>query len=177
MIRVLRAAPLLLLTLGTLGCGAKPVPVSGVVTLDGKAVEGATVSFVTADGKQSATGFTDGSGAFSLTTADQSGAFPGEYKIVVTRSPKTSVVADQTPGSADYMKHMKKESAEQTKGGSTPGDAMKMKMIGGKGPAAPGSTQGVKSDLPAAYASTATTPLTAKVPPDNQPIQIDLKSK
>jgi hypothetical protein len=73
------------------GCGGKhtPVKVNGVVTLDGKPVEGATVTFyIGGDGQEGrpATGRTDASGAFQLNTmGNEDGALPGEYKVVIAK--------------------------------------------------------------------------------------------
>ena len=73
------------------GCSGKytPVPVSGVVTLDGKPVEGATVYFYAVgdekDGRP-ATGTTDKDGVFRLSTmGNEDGALPRNYKVVVTK--------------------------------------------------------------------------------------------
>ena len=73
------------------GCGDKytPVPVSGVVTLDGKPVEGATVYFYAVgdakDGRP-AHGTTDKEGAFRLSTmGDEDGALRRHYKVVITK--------------------------------------------------------------------------------------------
>ncbi len=177
MIRIISLSTLFTVCLLVTGCASKPVPVEGVVKLDGVAVEGATVTFVTSDGKMSAAGQTDASGHFTLSTSGQPGAFPGEYKVVVLRAPKVSGNETMTPDSQDYMKHMKKEAAEQGagKGPPNPADMMKNKMMG-KGTTG-GATPKLKSELPEIYASASTTPLTAKVPVDNQPIQIDLKGK
>jgi hypothetical protein len=178
MIRFVRITPPLVLILAVIGCSSKPVPVKGVVKLDGTPVEGATVTFITADGNLSASAQTEADGSFSLSTGGQPGAFPGEYKILVVKSPKVAGGENMTPDSAEYMKQMKKEHAEQVKkqGPANPGDMMKMKMMGkavpSGGPASP-----VKTELPAIYASTASTPLTAKVPPENQPIEINLSKK
>lgn len=64
------------------------VAVTGTVTYNGSAVDGATVVFSPAGGSQeSAFGTTDSSGAFSLKThwgAD--GAVPGKYKITVMKT-------------------------------------------------------------------------------------------
>jgi hypothetical protein len=80
----------LLTLLGTAaGCRGKytPVPVSGVVTLDDKPVEGATVYFYAIgdamDGR-TAQGITDKDGAFRLSTlGNNDGALPREYKVVI----------------------------------------------------------------------------------------------
>jgi hypothetical protein len=73
------------------GCGGKytPVPVSGVVTLDGRPVEGATVYFYAVgddkDGRP-AFGTTDKDGVFRLSTmGHEDGALPRRYKVVVTK--------------------------------------------------------------------------------------------
>jgi hypothetical protein len=176
MSQLLRVTSLCVLTLAIVGCAAKPVPVSGVVNFDGKPVEGATVTFLSADGKLSAAGLTDASGAFSLTTGNQPGAFPGEYKIVVVKSPKTDKGQPMDLDGSDYMKQMKKEAAEQVKSSKeTMADMMKSKAMG-KGTIVPPSERPVlKSELPAIYSSVTSTPLIAKVPPDTQPLQIDLK--
>src|SRR5215831_14904763 len=148
MTRLLGFMFLLALALISTGCGAKCVPVEGVVNFDGHPVEGATVTFITADGKQSASGLTDASGHFSLSTANQPGALPGEYKIVVVKSPAVAGNEKMTADSAEYMKHMKKEAAEQGvgKNPTTVGDMMKAKMAGGKGvPPTAGGTPKPKS--------------------------------
>src|SRR5436190_481823 len=80
------------LVLAATGCGGgkiAPVPVSGVVTLDGKPVEGATVYFYAVgddkDGRP-AFGTTDKVGAFRLSTlGNEDGALPRQYKVVVTK--------------------------------------------------------------------------------------------
>jgi hypothetical protein len=68
-------------------CGGDgKVRVNGVLTLDGKPVEGAIVSFVPVakDNGNIATATTDKDGNFSLsTTKPDDGAFPGEYKVTV----------------------------------------------------------------------------------------------
>lgn len=65
------------------------VPVSGVLTLDGQPVEGATVMFVPAKGGLyaggAAAGKTDGKGKYTLTTFKPGdGAVPGTYTVVIT---------------------------------------------------------------------------------------------
>jgi Domain of unknown function (DUF6795) len=77
-----------------LGCGSaggklpKTVPASGVVTLDGKPVDGAQVVIVPAgEGKTGADGVTDASGHFSLRAyREKDGAIPGEYKVQVSKT-------------------------------------------------------------------------------------------
>jgi hypothetical protein len=176
MSKILRLTPLLLLCLALVGCGTKPVPVSGVVSLNGTPVEGATVIFMTADGNNAANGFTDSAGMFSLTTGTQTGAYPGDYKVIVIKGPKVAGPEGMAIDSAEYMKQMKKEAAESAKGTITTTDAMKAKAMGKGGVMpGPGGGQVVKSELPTIYATVTTTPLTAKVPAENQPIKIELK--
>ena len=65
------------------GCGGNTVPVSGVVTLDGKPVEGAAVSFTPekSDGVGGSYGKTDAQGRYSLKTVigDKAGAAAGKH--------------------------------------------------------------------------------------------------
>ena len=82
-----------------LGCGSagsnlpKTVPASGVVTLDGKPVDGAQVVLVPAgEGTTGAFGVTDSSGRFSLRAYDEKpGAIPGEYKAQVSKTIQVKV--------------------------------------------------------------------------------------
>src|SRR6478609_9449690 len=77
-----------------LGCSSsganlpKTVPASGVVTLDGKPVDGAQVVLVpAAEGKTGAFGVTNSSGRFSLRAYEEKdGAIPGEYKVQVSKT-------------------------------------------------------------------------------------------
>lgn len=72
---------------GILGCGRETfplVPVQGIVTLDGKPVEGARVSFIPADAC-TAGGVTDASGRFTLTCQGRQGCPPGRSQVLVTK--------------------------------------------------------------------------------------------
>src|SRR5262245_47046582 len=73
--------------LAAAGCGggSGPVPVRGVVKLDGQPVANAAVIFVPqAPGGREAYGSTDANGAFRLTTTKpDDGALPGKYKVVI----------------------------------------------------------------------------------------------
>ena len=98
-----RPMPLVGLTVllgAAVGCDGRrsPVPVSGTVTLDGKPVEGATVTFHLLgddpDGRL-ATGQTDKTGTFHL---NGDGARPGEYKVVITKN----VLADSKLKMPDF---------------------------------------------------------------------------
>src|SRR5262245_12374499 len=78
--RLLAGAPT-----AALGCGqGKTVKVEGVVTLDGKPLPAATVTFVPDGNGRAASGRTDQDGIFRLTTfRTDDGAVPGEYKVTV----------------------------------------------------------------------------------------------
>lgn len=72
--------------LTTVGCGSagKTFKVEGVVTLDGKPLPGATVSFMPEGEGHAASGRTDADGSFRLTTfRTDDGALPGNYKVVI----------------------------------------------------------------------------------------------
>src|SRR5260370_18785229 len=71
--------------LTTVGCGKGNVTkVEGVVTLDGKPLPGATLSFVPVGEGKPAFGRTDNVGSFRLTTfRTDDGALPGEYQVVI----------------------------------------------------------------------------------------------
>jgi hypothetical protein len=74
------------LLLAGLGCGGskKLVPVNGVLTLDGRPVENANVTFLPEGEGQSAFGTTGKDGSFQLTTQKPNdGAMPGSYKVIV----------------------------------------------------------------------------------------------
>jgi lysophospholipase L1-like esterase len=58
-------------------------PVEGTITLDGKPVANATVTFAGENGRESQ-GVTDESGQFQLKTGSASGAVPGKYQIAIS---------------------------------------------------------------------------------------------
>ena len=96
------------LTLTTVGCGGgssfpDPVPVTGVVKLNGSPVDGATVTFMTKDGAgRSASGQTDGEGNFTLGTfSGDDGAIPGEYTVTITKSDSSSTDTIDLDGEGD----------------------------------------------------------------------------
>lgn len=98
------AALALTCCLGCGGDGPATHPVSGVVTLDGTPVEGATVTFHPAGSEgRSATGTTDASGKYELSTmARGDGAMLGSYRVTIAKyeTPDGSVVQsdDDAPG-------------------------------------------------------------------------------
>ncbi len=142
------------------GCaGEKLTSVSGVVTLDGKPVEGATVTFASEDGKTTASGSSDASGNFSLMSGEKTGAPAGNYKVMVTKSQYTPTA--EAPDPSGMMKMAPKDVGKGAPKGT--------------GPLPGGGTGAPKTELPGIYAGT-TSPLTAKVPSDG-PVKVEMKSK
>jgi hypothetical protein len=80
------------------GSGGKTAPVSGTVTLDGKPLANALVTFqpIATAGKASAgmgsTGVTDGNGKYTLKTVDtdQAGAVVAKHSVIITMKPESS---------------------------------------------------------------------------------------
>jgi hypothetical protein len=71
------------------GDGVTLVPVSGTVTLDGKPLEGATLSFVPLPGNPVTTSGTDVTGPtgnFQMTFNGRAGLAPGKYKVMVSKT-------------------------------------------------------------------------------------------
>jgi len=88
------SAATLVLTAGCGGGKQKLAKVSGVVTLDGKPLDGAMVTFQPTDGGRPATGVTGADGHFTLTTyTSGDGAQLGDHKVLVTKSTAPEVVA------------------------------------------------------------------------------------
>jgi hypothetical protein len=153
-------------TLALVGCGSKRVPVNGTVTMDGKAVAGASVVFTSEDGKVTAAGQTDESGNFALTYLNEEGVPPGSYKVTVA---KTAIVEGQAPGdpaaggdAKDYTKEMK----GRVQKAAPPGPVSLAPKV-----------KETPSLLPQVYANSATTPLKVTVPAPDNKVTIELKAK
>ncbi len=132
------------------GCGgAKTLPVEGVVTLDGKPLAGASIQFVPQGQGKDATGQTDNSGQFAMSTFQpRDGVLPGTYKVVI--SPPTGAVDPTQYGNA----------ADAMSGASK----------------APAKKDSVAPAFPQQYTRADQTPLTQEVPVKGQ-LKFDLKSK
>jgi hypothetical protein len=84
---------------GGVGCGGnEKVAVQGSVTLDGQPVAGALVHFLPlGGGGQPATAMTDRAGGFRLgTLSPGDGAWPGDYKVVVTKTELDPALTERT---------------------------------------------------------------------------------
>ena len=80
------------------------VPCKGKVTLNGSPCAGAQVQFIpsSSDSGRTAIGETDSAGNFTVRTLQpDDGAYPGEYKIAITRfefvGPESKVVIEDNP--------------------------------------------------------------------------------
>jgi len=111
----------LILTLALVGCGkSRTTPVEGIVLLDGKPLAGASVMFVPQGTGRDATGQTDASGQFVMSTFQpRDGVVPGSYKVVI--APPTGVADTSQYGSAeDAMAATAKAPAKKATGPAFP---------------------------------------------------------
>lgn len=105
--------------------GPRTVPAEGVITLDGTPVAGAAIVFVADGGEYSASALSDKDGSFSLNAFEyKSGAVPGSYNAIVTRTVEITTASDE----------MKGEEAEHAAEGGEEGKQV-----------------GVKNDMPMKY--------------------------
>ncbi len=145
------------LLLGCSSSGPKPVKVKGTVTLDGKPIDGAGVTFLsTGQGGRQATGITGPDGSFQLTTfTPNDGALPGEYKVTIVYGEQISA--------SDVPK------AEQGKTMKDMWDASQkaMKATAKKPP---------KYVIPEKYSDPGKTVLKQRVPAEG-PVKLDLEGK
>lgn len=163
------------------GCGGSTnpptEPVTGTVTLDGKAVEGAYVTFVADDSaNQSAVGVTSAEGKFALTTFDaDDGAMAGSYSIMITKfdtpdggaSPYGDAGGD--PVISDDMSEAEADAARDDAYGASAEDMQKSQKAGAK--------HRPKNELPAWYAATSTSGFKATVPAGGTDVPLELSSK
>ena len=107
-----------------LGCSGEPqvagvVPVTGTVKQKGSPLAGATVTFAPAGqtaGARAASGKTDDSGRFKLTTlkADD-GALPGDYQVTVTKTETIGKTYTIEEANEYYNKNQKSPPPPETK--------------------------------------------------------------
>lgn len=138
------------------GCwssGPEMIPVRGVVTLDGKPVEGATVGFAPKAAGRPATGTTDAAGQFSLTTFEPGdGAVPGEHVVTVSKIKSSGQQFDMSsvPAGSDAM----------PLSGATPAGGIKIQW-----------------EVPPKYADPKTSGFTINVKSGMEPVKLELESK
>jgi hypothetical protein len=114
-----RAGTLILLTMAA-GCGSKLVKVKGQLMLDGKPVEGASISFqpVENTGPQ-AQAMTDEDGNFRLSTfAEGDGAMPGEYKVIILPPGRRAPPQEERQLNSkkeffDYLENLKEQAKKE----------------------------------------------------------------
>ena len=155
MILTRKSAPCWLLVLVAMctliGCGPdRPatVKVSGTVTLDGEAVEGATVAFFPAGEGLPGRGVTDASGDFTLTTFEAGdGAVPGEHRVSVSKTKAPEGTTVEVEGETIDTPTGEEEMAE------------------------------LEHLLPPQYASPTTSNLTAEVKAGMDPVELELTSQ
>jgi hypothetical protein len=138
------------------GCGSngpETVKVRGIVSLDGKPVEDATVGFTPKDGGRPAMGTTDASGQFTLTTFT-----PGDGAVVGTHTVTVSKI---------------RSSGQQVDASTVPAGSNAMPL---SGPTAPGAIK-IQWVVPPKYADPKTSGFTVDVKRGMEPVTLDLKSK
>jgi hypothetical protein len=160
--RPVRLVGLTVLLLAAVGCNSRhqPVPVRGQVTLDGKPVEGATVTFYAEgndkDGRP-AFGYTDKAGEFRLSTlGNEDGALRREYKVVITKY----VPSEPNLKIPDFP---------NTPEGRSRRDDFLYRHYQGKSP--------IKNVLPDRYGALNKTPFTCNVTGKTDDASFELKSK
>lgn len=111
------AIALVAVTIGGCGKGSPKLhPATGTVTLDGKPLVDATVSFVPASGRPS-DGKTDGSGKYTIMTDGQPGVPAGAYKVAVSKFTSQGEMPAMAPSPDDMRKmYEKKKKGEVDKG-------------------------------------------------------------
>jgi hypothetical protein len=138
------------------GCGKPTVDIEALVTLDGQPLEGASVTLVSIGEVRNrlAVGITDASGRVRFTTFNaDDGALPGEYKVLVSKMPKSMAeeFANFDPNNPDDVQRMQQRERSAIVA-YTP------------------------SSLPRIYLNAAETPLSVNVPPDEEPVVFALES-
>lgn len=93
----LRLAALALLVAAGCSRSLELIPVTGIVTLDGKPVEDAAVLFMPMAGGPAASGTTDAQGRFQLSSVNQSGVVPGEHQVTITKQTMLGITPDGLP--------------------------------------------------------------------------------
>lgn len=164
------ASLMALLVMSAIGCGKtedpnrpKTFPVTGRVTMNGKPVEGANVTFHPASGSQTSIGVTDADGNYSLSTfSSNDGALPGQYKVSIAKY-AASAQAKPTTGPRP--------------GELASGDLDMTRDLDEGGGGAVGEASGPKSLLPEKYANELSSGLIATVGEDPAKNKFDFDLK
>jgi hypothetical protein len=96
----------LIMVVSFVGCGGggdfpDTVPMECTITMDGVAVEGAIVSFLSEDGEYSGSGQTDAEGVAIIETFEaEDGVVPSSYIVTVRKVEITETSASSDPGGA-----------------------------------------------------------------------------
>jgi len=131
--RTLRQRAALIIAAALLsGCGSaddkwksdrpKVAPAEGVVTFQGAPIEGATIVFSPASGKNAASGITRSGGRFSLSAfPPDAGAVPGQYTVSIVKreqpaAPSTASHDQAAPETSPKSLLPEKYSAPETSG-------------------------------------------------------------
>lgn len=138
------------------GCNDGMVKLNARVTLDGKPLEGASVSLY-GEGEsrnRPAAGMTNADGIVTFTTFQPNdGVLPGEYKVVVIKSPN-SVEEEMASYDRNNPEDVKRMIARETGG----------------------NVAFTPSTLPRSYLNPQTSPISVKVPPDEEVVEFALTS-
>ncbi len=153
------------------GCGPstpKTYPVTGTVTLDGKALPGASVTFHSdAGNNKTAATNTDDQGKYTMSTFKQGdGAVPGSYKITISkyqRGAEESPYGDKPPEAVEQTPEAISEAYGKGYSGPPKGNAAK--------------TPKEWNDVPEKYGDLAKSGLTFTVEAKPNTYDITLKSK
>jgi hypothetical protein len=138
------------------GCSDGLVDLTARVTLDGKPLEGASVAlYGTGEIRnRPAAGTTNADGIVTFTTFQpDDGVLPGDYKVVVIKSPK-SVEEEMATYDRSNPEDVKRMLARETGG----------------------NVSFTPSVLPRSYLNPETSPLVCKVPPDEDVVEFALSS-
>jgi len=108
----------LLVVFSFTGCGGPKYPptfkTTGTVTLDGKPIEGATVSFYPDGTNKPANGETDSSGQYLMSSFNKNdGATVGAFRVTVQKQPK--VEYESTPEGTPYDPSMESSEPQSLK--------------------------------------------------------------
>jgi hypothetical protein len=145
------------------GCGGplKTVKVEGIVTLDGKPLPAATVTFVPVGDGRAASGRSENDGSFRLTTyRTDDGALPGDYKVtVVVEKPVDERSVGRDPSTLTDQELMEQRMTHSPMG-KKKAFAAKKKAI---------------SPIPTIYGDAKTTPLKEVVPPTGK-VEVPLRT-